>query len=192
MTRPDPPCFKSACFKSVPRISLALSLVTPHYQKRQNFFDGPEIPESYLQAKGTELGIGNDPKRAKTPIPTAGGFARRNATVDIGRSGQGGGSVRAEDRFGGSVAKATRRYPAANGGSRQATSSARSLRRRCLATTSSECMAAKLCTVDGSRRPPSETRSVRNCYTHSDTSAATGLLNNATRASLHRTPVRLA
>ena len=169
-----------------------MSKVTPPDQKSSNFRHGLGIPESYLQAKGTELGIGNDPKRAKTPIPTAGGFARRNATVDIGRSGQDGGSVRAEVRFRGSVAKATRRYPAANGGSRQATSSARSLRRRCLATTSSECMAAKLCTVDGSRRPPSETRSVRNCYTHSDTSAATGLLNNATRASLYRTPVRLA
>ena len=176
----------------MPSPSAALSFVTPDYQKSENFFDGPEIPESYLQAKGTELGIGNDPKRAKTPIPTAGGFARRNATVDIGRSGQDGGSVRAEVRFRGSVAKATRRYPAANGGSRQATSSARSLRRRCLATTSSECMAAKLCTVDGSRRPPSETRSVRNCSTRFLPWAATGLLNDATRASLHRTPVRLA
>ena len=97
--------------------------------------------------------------------------------------------VRAEVRFGGSVAKATRRYPAANGGSRQATSSARSLRRRCLATTSSECMAAKLCTVDGSRRPPSETRSVRNCYMRSDILAATGLLNDAKRARRERVKI---
>ena len=162
VTRPDPPCFKSACFKSVPSPSAALSFVTPHYQKRQNFRYGREIPQNHRQGKGLELG------------------QRRGASDRFGRKAA---ILRPKDRP--SLSCCKRGKPASHYQCSRSSETS-------LATTSSDFMAAKSCTVDGSRRAPSETRSVRNCYTCSDVLAATGLLNDATRASLYRTPVRLA